>query len=139
MTPPPADEPRQLSEDTRHWRWRIEQLEAGLRDHRSRTEGDLRDLKQVVESGMRTVSHNVTKMETWQAGAIERETARLDVQQGIRKDMADLRSFLERELSEMRREMVTQDQFWPVKVIAIGLVGILLTTIVAAFARTVLR
>jgi hypothetical protein len=114
-------------------------LEAGLRDHRSRTEGDLRDLKQVVESGMRTVSHNVTKMETWQAGAIERETARLDVQQGIRKDMADLRSFLERELSEMRREMVTQDQFWPVKVIAIGLVGILLTTIVAAFARTVLR
>lgn len=42
------------------------------------------------------------------------------------------------ELSEMRKAYVTQDQFWPVKVIVYGAASLILTTVLGAIVALVI-
>lgn len=47
-------------------------------------------------------------------------------------------SLVRQEISELRRNAVTHDQFWPVKILVFGATGIILTTVVGAIVALVL-
>lgn len=46
---------------------------------------------------------------------------------------------IDSKLDDMRADMVTQDQFWPVKTIVYGLVGLILVAVVGALLVLVVK
>jgi hypothetical protein len=46
---------------------------------------------------------------------------------------------IDKKLDEMQKAMVTQDQFWPVKTLVYGIVGLMLTGIVGALLFMVVK
>lgn len=53
----------------------------------------------------------------------------------ICKDIAEIKVMLE----EQKHNLVTQDQFWPVKTLVFGIVGLMLVAIVGALLALVIK
>lgn len=56
----------------------------------------------------------------------------------ICKDIADIKNMMEED-RDARKNLVTQDQFWPVKTLVYGFVGLILVAVVSALVALVIK